>query len=400
LKAVVLAGGEGRRLRPYTYNRPKVMLPVANKPIIEYVIDALRESGIKDIYLVIGYRGETIQDYFRDGGDFGVRIYYLVQSHQLGTAHALNTAKKVIGDEYFLVLNGDNIIDSQTIRTLLEEAGEETALLTVTYTGGKEYGIIEEEGGRVKDIKEKIVGEEENLINTGIYILPPTIFDYIQKTPLSERGEYELTATIKLMIQNDEVVRAVHAEGLWADAIYPWDLIPLNERILSQQEKMVEAQVEDRVTLLGDVVVGEGTRIRSGSYLVGPIRIGRNCDIGPNVVIFPSTTIGDDCIIHPFSLIENTIVMNGSRIGSHVVLEDAVVGFDSHIGDGVRINKGWRERIVEGEVVDVEMGAAIGDQTSLGANTVVAKGVIIGNRVKISPNKTILEDVESESQVV
>ncbi|MFY1113399.1 MAG: sugar phosphate nucleotidyltransferase, partial [Methanosarcinaceae archaeon] len=160
MKAIILAAGEGLRCRPLTLTRSKVMLPVANKPILEHVINSLEENGVKDIILVIGYEKERIMDYFEDGLNFGVNIKYVEQKAQLGTAHAIKQAKKLIGpdDTAFLVLNGDNLVEARTIADLLSKCEGDASLLTVKMEETEGYGVVLTEGKKVKQILEKRPG--------------------------------------------------------------------------------------------------------------------------------------------------------------------------------------------------------------------------------------------------
>src|SRR5450759_2605685 len=200
MKAVILAAGEGLRCRPLTLTRSKVMLPVANKPILEYVIMSLSKNEIKDIILVVGYKKELIMDHFGNGNDFGVKISYIDQDAQLGTAHAIKMAEPLVGEK-FMVLNGDNLIDEETISDLLRGESGDISLLSVSRDQITGYGVLLIEKGKVTQIFEKPRDRISHLVNTGIYIFSSSIFSEIEKTPISEIGEYAITDTIQKMIE-------------------------------------------------------------------------------------------------------------------------------------------------------------------------------------------------------
>ena len=401
MKAIILAGGEGKRLRPFTYDRPKVMLPIANKPILEYVIKSLKENFVKEIAIITGYKGETIRDYFKNGDEYGVNIKYLQQKHQLGTAHALNVAKDYVDGELFLVLNGDNIIDPLSIHNLLKETAEKNpGILIKNYDGAKFYGTLEIEDNKIQYITEKKEFPNSKIINTGVYMLPKSVFKYIPETVQTGLGEYALTETLNLMIDQGTDITAIKNDGLWADASYPWDLIDLNQKFLSTQSEHRHGKIEDDVKIIGEVTIGEGTTIRSGSYIVGPSTIGENCDIGPHVVIMPSTSIGNNCSIRSFTEITNSVIMDGVRIGAHNIIEESVLGFDSIVKSNVVMNSGQVRKIVQDDIVSFSSGVMVGENVTIESNTVIDPGTIIENNSKIFPNKHVSKDIGQDSVVI
>jgi glucose-1-phosphate thymidylyltransferase len=198
LKAVILAAGEGKRCRPLTQTRSKVMLPVGNKPFMEHVIRALAANGVLDLYIVVGYQKERIMNHFEDGTHYGVNIEYLVQDEPLGTAHALDKAGEFI-DESFLIFNGDNLVDEKAVRDLISSPGENVVLAAIRKNTG-EYGVLTIKENRVSKIVEKPGRPCAGILNTGAYKFLPSIFDELPGTPISERGSYELTQTLSRMM--------------------------------------------------------------------------------------------------------------------------------------------------------------------------------------------------------
>ena len=398
LKAVILAAGEGRRCRPLTQTRSKVMLPVGNRPFMEHVINALAENGVHDLYIVVGYQKERVMDYFEDGIDFGVNITYLEQNELLGTAHALGKAEDCI-DEPFLVVNGDNLINSRAVSELISARGDNVILAALRRHSG-DYGVLMVEQDRVKGIVEKPGRPCSGILNTGAYKFSPTIFRAIHKTPLSERGSYELTETISQMIAEGEEIVPLIGKGVWADAIFAWDLLHANAMALGLKDAEIEGEVEDGARIKGPVDVGEGSVIRSGSYLVGPVSIGEDCDIGPGVVILPSTSIGDSARIGPHSEVRNSIIMNDARIGSGAIVSDSVLGASSILGDQMVVESGPCMVEVEEAFLRAEFGAILSDNVIAGARVMAHAGTVVGSGARIDSGCIIRGQIERESRVM
>ena len=398
LKAVILAAGEGRRCRPLTQTRSKVMLPVGNRPFMEHVINALAENGIQDLYIVVGYQKERVMDHFEDGVDFGVNITYLEQNELLGTAHALGKAEDYI-DEPFLVVNGDNLIDSRAVSELISARGDNVILAALRRHSG-DYGVLMVEQERVKAIVEKPGRPCSGILNTGAYKFSPEIFQDIHNTPLSERGSYELTETISQMIAEGKEIVPLIGKGVWADAIFAWDLLHANAMALGLKDMKIEGEVEEGAKIKGPVEVGEGSIIRSGSYLVGPVSIGEDCDIGPGVVILPSTSIGDSARVGPHSEVRNSIIMNDARIGSGAIVSDSVLGASSILGDQMVVESGLCVVEVEEAFLRAEFGAILSDNVTAGARVMAHAGTVVGSGARIDSGCIIRGQIERESRVM
>ncbi|MEL4305691.1 bifunctional sugar-1-phosphate nucleotidylyltransferase/acetyltransferase [Methanococcoides sp. LMO-2] len=405
MKAVILAAGEGIRCRPLTATRSKVMLPVANKPILEHVIDSLSKNDIKDIILVVGYERERIMNYFGDGIDFGVNIKYVHQKAQLGTAHAIKQTADLMEkeDHDIMVLNGDNVIEPQTIRNLIDKHGGNATILTTKKEHICGYGVVIASGKKVTKIIEKPTSELSHIINTGIYIFDQGIFERIEHTPISPLGEYAITDTIQQMIDDGMEVDQVVTRSLWRDAVFAWDLLKDNSMFLSRSEDYnIEGTVEEGAVIHGNVSIGNNTVIRSGCYIAGPVMIGDNCEIAPNVVILPSTTIGDNVSIGSFTQIQNSIIMDDTRIHSHGSIANSVIGMNNSIGpyfvaedrENVKIEMEQQLHIAE------KLGAITGDDITIGHRVLVKAGSIISHNCKIESGKTISRMLPENSIVV
>jgi glucose-1-phosphate thymidylyltransferase len=396
LKAVILAAGEGTRLRPLTVSKPKVMIPIANRPILEYAIEAVSKNGIKDIVIVVGYKKESIMSHFEDGKKFGCKIKYVVQSKPLGTAHALLCAKQEIDSE-FLVLPGDNLIDPKEISNLLEGKSQNSLLIAESDIPSK-YGVVLLEKGVITKIYEKPEQKLSNLISTGIHRFTPSVFEAIDTQ--AKEGNHDLTAVLQFMIENKVNIDGIHGIGKWIDAVFPWDILHVNAQALPEANLGLAGNIEDGAIIKGQVFIGEESTIRSGSYIMGPVVIGKGCDIGPNVCIYPSTSIGDNVTIQPFTMIKHSVLMNDVEVGSSSNISNSVLGDGVRIGTHFSANNGSALIKTESGYHTVnDIGAIVGEDSEI-KNQVTAKaGLIMGARCKVSsakklegllPNKSIV----------
>lgn len=396
MKAIILAAGEGTRLRPFTVSEPKVMIPVANKPIIEYVVDSLVANRITDILIVVGYKKERIMSYFEDGKDFGAKIIYVTESKQLGTAHALSTAKDYISSD-FIVLPGDNIIEPKTVYDLLKEHMKNSALIVESEVPSK-YGVVVLSGNIIKNIIEKPEEKISNLISTGIYCFTPQIFEEIENK--MAEGKYDLTSVLQGVLPKTKL-RGIFSSGIWVDAIYPWDLLSVNAKALTRIKSGISGTLEKNVTLKGPVLIGAGTVIRANSYIMGPAVIGKGCEIGPNVCIYPSTSIGDNVQIAPFSMLKHSIVMNDVLISSSSTILHSVIGEGVKIGSSFSGNSEKATILLEAEMHEIEnVGTLIGEDTIIGNGVIATPGSIIGANCKIASQVKIEKAIPNNSIVV
>ena len=395
MKAVILAAGEGTRLRPFTETMPKVMLPVANKPILAYVIDALQQSGIKEIILVVGYKKEVIMEYFKDYSH-NVHLTYVTQDKQLGTSHALLQAREHLNDT-FLVLSGDNIIDHPSITSLMTNDSEYAMLIKENPQPSK-YGVVTIEKNQLKEIVEKPQLEMGNFISTGIYKLPPSIFDDIES--FTCQGIYGLSFIIQQVLNRNEIIKTFKAKT-WMDIVYPWDLIQVNANMLQNLTPGKNGTIEQNVTIKGPVLIGKDTTIYAGSYIAGPVIIGEGCEIGPNACIFPSTAIGNNTTIHPFTTIRDSVIMNDVHIGANSFFSHSIVGRSTIINNSFSAIPGKAMVEIDGECQKLSIiGAMIGEDCTIGSNVVVEPGMNIGRKCIINPLTTITQDVPSETRVM
>jgi len=396
---VILAAGQGKRIQPLTFTRPKVMLPIANKPIIEWNLLNAKKAGIKHFIFIIGYKSEMVRNYFKDGSDWNVHIEYVNQGKPQGTGHAIGVVEPFI-DKDFFVLSGDTIFGSSDISSIIDKR---VSMGVYEVNNPEEYGVVELHDEMVTRIHEKIQNPISQKINAGIYHFSKEIFEYIKKTGLSSRGEYELTDAINNMIQDLPIHSSMIKQ--WRDIGYPWDMFRANEEILSEMEPAINGDVEPNVTLKGPVLIEEGTIVMNGSYIQGPTIIGKNCKIGPNCYIRPYTAIGDGCHIGAATEIKNSIVMNKSNIPHHNYVGDSIIGSGCNFGSGTKVaNLRLDKKTIivyhYGKRINTDrrkLGVIMGDNVQTGINAVINVGSIIGNNVIIGPGTIVKGCIEPKS---
>ena len=394
-KAVVLAAGEGKRLRPFTETMPKVMLPVANKPILEYVFDAVKKNGINEIIVIVGYKKEVIMEHFKDYKN--IKITYVTQDRQLGTAHALLQAKKHI-KEQFIVLAGDNIIDPESIAKLIKDKAD-YSLLIKEHSHTSKYGVVFVENRNISSIVEKPKQDVGKYISTGIYKLPCSVFTDIQRC--SSQGIHALSTVIQTLVDKGKHINTLLAKS-WMDIVYPWDLIAVNEAMIQTTSESTSGTIEKGVTIKGPVFIGKHTKIYAGCYIVGPVVIGDGCEIGPHTCIFPSTSIGNNTVIHPFSEIRNSVIMDDVHISSNSHISHSIIGKGCLIRDNFSTIPGPTTIEIENEFKKLEtpIGAMVGEDCIIQSHVVIDPGKIIGRKCKLSPMKHIIKNIPSESNVI
>lgn len=378
MKAVILAAGKGARMGPFTVTEPKVMIPVANKPILEHVISALVQNSVLDIVIVVGYQREKIMSYFEDGRRFGATIEYVNQAKRLGTGHALWESKEKLGDR-FLVLNGSNVVDVQAVADIV--AQEPPAMLITESEEPSKYGVVVERDGFLKSIVEKPAERISNLINTGMYCLSQGFFRDGER--LMSEGRFDIPSILQ-EIALGRNVKVVRTTGKWIDALYPWDLLHVNAIALADAGEGRAGRIEEDVHFQGQVMVGDGTTIHSGTFVAGPAVIGQGCEIGPNVVIRPATSIGKNVRINPFSVIENSILMDDVSVGAGSIVSNSVIGRGTSLGPKFTSLSEPSSVQIEGEWHKVDLiGSMVGEDVKMAGGVVMEPGTVVGATCRI-----------------
>jgi UDP-N-acetylglucosamine diphosphorylase/glucosamine-1-phosphate N-acetyltransferase len=400
MKAVILAAGEGKRMRPLTYERPKVMLPIVGKPIIEHLLEEVKEAGIMDFVFAVGYHDETIRNYFGKGERWDVNIQYVTQKTQLGTADALRRTEDLVEGK-FLMLNGDTIVSAEDIGKVITD---DITIGVIEVRNPEDYGVVETERERITKIHEKMREPPSNLVNAGVYLLDETIFRALSKTAKSKRGEFELTDSLQLLIEEGNNVFWKKIER-WIDVSYPWDLLAANELLIEKISPVTKGELEENVWINGKdkVSIGEGTLIKSGSYIEGPVVIGENCEIGPNTYIRANTSIGDNCHIGSAVEIKSSIIMDGTKIPHLSYVGDSIIGCRCNLGAGTKIaNLRFDNAHIKAKGLDTgrrKLGAIISDGVKTGINVCIDAGTIIGNNTLIGPGALASGYIEKNSRI-
>jgi len=406
LKAVVLAAGKGTRLKPLTNTRPKHLIPVAGKPILEHVLLALKKAGIHEIYIIVGYRAEMIKDRFSDGSSLGLKIEYIVQPKLLGTADAIKTAQPYV-DENFLVVYGDLLFTPKAIMNILKTHKQSNPSVTMAVTpvaNPERYGVVRLEEGWIIDLVEKPPRGRapSSFVNAGIYVFSEEIFEKIAKTKPSPRGELEITDSLKLLMSEGRKVLAEEIpQNEWIDTGYPWNLLEANEWVLKHMESSVKGDIEDGAVFTGRIVIEEGAHIKSGAYIEGPAYIGRNANVGPNCYVRPYTSIGNEVRIGNACEIKNSIIMDKTHIGHLSYVGDSIIGENCNFGAGTKIanlrfDRKTVKMNIKGRRVDSgrrKLGVVFGDNVSTGIGALFMPGVKVGNDCWIDAGVVVKEDV-------
>lgn len=412
LKAIILSAGEGSRMRPLTLTKPKTMLPVAGKPIIQYNIESLRDNGITDILLIVRYKEEMVRNYFGDGSDFGVNIFYKTQKDFLGTANAISYGEDFI-DDSIIVLNGDIILDDEIIHEIIKKYNyltPDTLMLLTEVEDPSAFGVVEIENGNIKSIVEKPKREEapSNLVNAGIYIFNKDIFDKIRKTEISERGEYEITDSVSLQIKDNKTVIGHKTSKDWIDVGRPWELIEVNEDLIGKLKTEIKGTIEDGAFIHGEVFLDEGSVIKAGVYIEGNVYIGKNCDIGPNSYIRGNTYFGDNVHVGNAVEIKNSIIMENTNVSHLSYVGDSVIGSNCNIAAGtnianLRFDNATIKTKIKNQKIDSgrrKLGAIIGDSVKTGINSSFSPGVKVGHNSTIGSGVLLYEDLPSDIRVL
>jgi glucose-1-phosphate thymidylyltransferase len=315
LKALILSGGKGTRLRPITHTSAKQLVPVANKPILFFAIEAIREAGITDIGIIVGDTAREIEAAVGDGADLGVNATYIHQAAPLGLAHAVKIAQDFIGADSFVMFLGDNFI-KDGISPLVREFEEErpnSQILLARVPNPSDFGVAEIKGGKVIGLEEKPKRPKSDYALVGVYMFDSTIFEAVHAIQPSSRGELEITDAIQWLIRNGKEVTSHIIKGWWKDTGKLEDLLEANRVALSGVERDVRGSTLGGTRVIGDVVVAEGAVIEN-SELRGPLVIGEGTVVRDSY-IGPFTSISSGCEILGAE-IEFSIILENSRIES------------------------------------------------------------------------------------
>jgi glucose-1-phosphate thymidylyltransferase len=353
LKGLILSGGKGTRLRPLTYTRTKQLMPIANKPILFYAIEALRDAGIRDIGIIVGETKAEVVEAVGDGSRWGVRTTYIEQPEPLGLAHALFTAKDFLRKSPFVMYLGDNLLKNG-ISSLIDDfrkSAPNSQILLAAVPNPEHFGVAELENNRVIRLEEKPKVPRSKWALVGVYMFDHHIFEAQTVLKPSGRGELEITDAIQFMIDRGYRVEPHIVDGWWKDTGKLEDMLEANRLILETLDLKIEGQIDSQSRIDGRVGIGKGSSV-TGSTIRGPAIIGENTVI-ENAFIGPFTSIQDQCEIRNTE-IQHSIMLNGSRL-IHLKrrVEDSLIGMNVHITRSDRPPQAYRFMIGDNSKIDI-----------------------------------------------
>ncbi|MFX1563517.1 MAG: bifunctional sugar-1-phosphate nucleotidylyltransferase/acetyltransferase [Promethearchaeota archaeon] len=412
MRALLLAGSQSNRMWPLVDTSPKPLLSIGGKPIIQWMIEDMRDAGIKEIIVSIGYRGEQISDFLGRGHSLGVKIDYAVQKEPRGVAGSILVAKDEFqGEDAFIVANADILAGPNMFRRIQRHfkdlSAEAVISLTLTNTP-QFYGIaVIDDKARVRQLVEKPKPDEiqSRYAAAGVYVLQPSIFKLLEKTK-------DLPKAFQQLIAGNKAVYGSVWEKDWVEISYPWDLIKANRFVLDNVLKgkgstiAETANIQQPSRIEGSVYISDGVTVRPHTTIRGPTYIGPNTYIGNNVLIREYTALGANVLVGFGVEIKESIIYTGTKVGRLCFIGDSVVGRNVDIGASAQLvnypvaGKTITSSILgQTEVVPREKyGAIIGDDAILSPNTSVYPGVKIGTGSIILPGTILAEDVPSNSE--
>jgi UDP-N-acetylglucosamine diphosphorylase/glucosamine-1-phosphate N-acetyltransferase len=413
-KAVLLAAGDSTRMLPLSANQPKHLLPVAGKPLLFHTLEALEGAGIDETLIVYGYHAEKLSEAVNSEtwGKGKMSVSFVLQKERRGTAHAAGHAKSFVGDDTSLLMNGDILVGPGDFKKLIdyhEKGGFEMTLTVQPMEDPSAYGVVAVKEEKAIKLIEKPTKDQmvSNLVNVGLYAVGASLWDAIERTDLSPRGEYEITDSIGMLIDKGNV-GAYSLQTWWLDVGKPWDLLEANKQILTQSSNRIEGTVEEGAVIKGNCIIESGAVIKSGAYIEGPVFIGENAVVGPNCYIRAYTSLGKKVKIGNAVEIKNCIIMDNTNVGHLSYVGDSIIGRESNFGAGtITANLRHDDRAVnstlKGKRVSSgrrKLGAIIGDNVKTGIGTSIAPGIVMhqGSRTgvgvivdrDIGPNKLVI----------
>jgi len=392
MQTVILAAGQGTRMRPLTAQTPKPMLPVADRPLVAHVADAAVDAGASELVFVVGYEAADVRGYFGDSYR-DVPVTFTRQDQQRGTADAVHAAREHL-DGPFAVLNGDNLYDPAAIAELFERG---PALAAMAVEDPTSYGVVSVDDGRVTDIVEKPSEPPSSLANAGAYVFPAAAREWLD-VPESERGEHELTDVVERIIA--EFTLSLVRVSRWLDVGRPWELLEANEWKLDDLTRDVRGEVADDATLRGSVVVESGATVEPGVVIEGPALLRAGAHVGPNAYVRGRTLLGEDVEVGHSVEVKNSVIMAGTNVPHLSYVGDSVLGQNVNLGASTTVaNLRHDDRpvrmTVKGDRVSTgrrKFGVVVGPGAKTGIDTSLNAGVVLDAGVRTEPGEQVLRD--------
>jgi bifunctional UDP-N-acetylglucosamine pyrophosphorylase/glucosamine-1-phosphate N-acetyltransferase len=385
------------------------MIPVAGKPIVEHVIFAIRSAGIRSIVLVTRYRSELVKKHIGNGSKLGVTVDYVDQPDISGTASAISMARDQVGSNDFLVAYGDLVVTPRAIKRVVDtyrKKGRKPTIGLIPVSRPESYGMAKVSGDLLTEIIEKPSQSQSpsNLANTGIYVLNPTIFDHLQTTLRSGRGEFEITDTISSLAKTGTPVAWARIDPSdWQDIGKPWDVLAANARLLARSKRRIAGRIEEGAKVTGQVTIEKGALIRTGTVIEGPARIGEGAVIGPLAHIRAGTCVGKRSAIGAFCEVKNSIIMDHTKIPHLSYIGDSIIGEHCNLAAGtmvanLKLSDNTVRMRIKDSLVDTglrKLGIVTGDNVRTGINASFMPGIRIASGAVIPACSVVSEDVMS-----
>ncbi len=403
---VLLAAGQGKRLRPITNSYPKTMVRILDKPLLEWTVEGIIEefgTQVGKIIIVVGFEKAKITDYFSKHRHTQ-KIIFVEQKEMKGTAHAVLQAEKLVETPSFFIMNADTFFDPSIFKTLSENS-KTPFIVAKREEDASAYGVVEAEGGNMVGLVEKPQDAKNKLINTGTLFVPKEFFEYARKVKLSKRNEFEITDAI-LDFAKVSTLKVLEFESYWTDVGYFWNYLADSEYALANlMEQSIEGNVEKFVVVKGKIHVGKGSIVKSGTYIEGNVFIGENSIVGPNAYLRKGVVIEDNCHVGNSTEVKSSIIMHNSNAAHLSYIGDSIICENVNFGAGTKIAnlkfdhsqisiKTGEEKVGSGRD---KLGAVIGKNTKTGINVSINCGIFIGENCRISPAAYVYNNLENDS---
>ncbi|UQX05377.1 glucose-1-phosphate thymidylyltransferase [Streptomyces sp. RerS4] len=352
MKALVLAGGSGTRLRPLSHSMPKQLMPIANKPVLEYVLENIRAAGVEEIGVIVGQWAEEFTRVLGDGSRFGARLTYIRQDRPLGLAHCVRLARPFLGDDDFVLYLGDIVLPDGITEAAARFVYERPAahVMVRKVPDPRAFGVVElDEVGRVRALVEKPRQPRSDLALMGVYFFTPAVHEAVAAIGPGARGELEITDALQWMVSAGAPVTAGEHDGYWQDTGSADAVLACNRRLLGALEPALDGWVDGLSVLDGPVVLGPGARV-VGSRITGPAVIGAGTLVEDSR-IGPFTSVGRDCVLRG-AYVSDSIVLDGATVADVPRLHDSIIGRSATVGPA-----GAHHRLVVGDHTRVEIAA-------------------------------------------
>ncbi|MBI5224450.1 NTP transferase domain-containing protein [Candidatus Micrarchaeota archaeon] len=403
---VLLAAGQGKRLRPITNSYPKTMVRILDKPLLEWIVEGIiKEFGpqVGKIIIVVGFEKAKITEYFSKHRH-AQKIVFVEQKEMRGTAHALLQAEKLVETLSFFIMNADTFFDPSIFKTLNDNS-KTPFIVAKREEDASAYGVVEAEGGNMVGLVEKPLDARNKLINTGTLFVPRGFFEFARKVKLSKRNEYEITDAI-LDFAKGSKLRVLEFASYWTDVGYFWNYLAASEYALTNlMEQSIEGKIEEFVVVKGKIHVGKGSVVKAGTYIEGNVFIGENSVVGPNAYLRKGVVIEDNCHVGNSTEVKSSIIMHNSNAAHLSYIGDSIICENVNFGAGTKIAnlkfdhsqisiKTGEEKVGSGRD---KLGAVIGKNTKTGINVSINCGIFIGENCRISPAAYVYNNLENDS---